>query len=708
MPDPRPTSALAIDPLPIDALADRLALPHAAETEWVLTNALGGFAMGTATGLPTRRYHGHLVAAMSPPVRRVLALGPIAESVILDPDEPDAKSRAIHVQPFHFAGEPEPSDAPRPVRFERSAEGWCRWTYAFDAERSSGGSARVRLVRTLTLADGRNAASIRYELTTDAPVRLELRPITPLRDMHDLIPPGDPAPELSRSWTDASGDPWALVARGDAGLTLHASASEGTASFRAEAHTWHGLSYAWETRRGMDDTEDAPSPGVFEVVGDGALDAQLDASADARTPADTHEPEPADASPRAERRRSMIAAARDACPTDDLYRAQTIARLACAADDFVVHSSAVGTDGRSIIAGYPWFADWGRDSMIALPGLLLLTGRHDEAFGVLDTFGRARKNGLIPNRFDDDAGPAHYNTADASLWYVHACTQYLHASGDTERYLDALAPACAEIIEAHTDGTDYKIGMDPDDWLVRAGDTQTQLTWMDAKRDGVCFTPRHGKPVEINALWHNALGALADGLESADPACAASLRQTAERVAASFRKMFANGPEGGLVDCLTPEGNAWRASTELRPNQVFAVSLPHAPLDADTQRRVVRVVREHLLTPVGLRTLAPDDPGYRPRFEGPLFERDAAYHNGTVWPWLMGPYVEALLRSESFSNESRAQARRLLDALARELDHNGLGQMWEVYDADEPREPDGCVAQAWSVAELLRGYALAG
>ncbi len=693
------------DPLPIDALGgDRLALPHAADTEWVLTNALGGFAMGTATGLPTRRYHGHLIAAMSPPVRRVLALGPIAETVILDPDDPDPDARAVHVQPFHFAGQPEPSEAPRPVRFERSAEGWCRWTYEFDATRAAGETLRVRLVRTHTLADGHNAASVRYELTAHAPVRLELRPITPLRDMHDLVAPDDPGPELERSWADAQGNPLVLVARDGVGLTLRVTAEVGSASFRAETHTWHGLSYAWEAARGLDDAEDAPSPGVFEIVGDGTLDARLDASANARTA--PREPEPAGTAPRADRRRSMIAHLRDACPTEDLYRAQTIARLACAADDFVVHSAALGADGRSIIAGYPWFADWGRDSMIALPGLLLLTGRHDEAFGVLDTFGRARKNGLIPNRFDDDAGPAHYNTADASLWFVHACTQYLHASNDTERYLDALAPACAEIIEAHTEGTDYKIGMDPADWLVRAGDERTQLTWMDAKRDGVCFTPRHGKPVEINALWHNALGSFADGLERADPACAASLRQTAERVAASFRDAFANGPEGGLVDCLTPEGRRWRASTEVRPNQVFAVSLPHSPLGADTQRRVVGVVREHLLTPVGLRTLAPDDPGYQARFEGSIFERDAAYHNGTVWPWLMGPYVEALLRSESFSTDSRAHAKRLLDGLARELDHNGMGQVWEIYDADEPRTPDGCIAQAWSVSELIRGYAL--
>lgn len=687
------------DPLPIDVVpADQLAGPAAHDTEWVLTNGLGGFAMGTASGLPTRRYHGHLIAAVAPPVCRVLVLGPIAESIILDPSEPDARSRTIHVQPFHFAGEPVPSEAPRPIRFERSAQGRCRWIYEFDAQRADGSPVPVRLVRTLTLADGRNDASIQYDLAAEGPVRLELRPITPMRDMHDLLPQSHAAPECAQS--DAPGGPLVVVATGETELVLHATAETGTPRFRNEPHTWRGLTYRWESLRGLDDTEDAHAPGVFEFDGSGEIKALLKASAEGEVPP------PIEVEGRIERRRSMIASAREACATDDLYRAQSVARLACAADDFVVYSSAFGLDGRSIIAGYPWFADWGRDSMIALPGLLLLTGRHDEAFRVLDTFGRAIQNGLIPNRFDDDAGPAHYNTADASLWFVHACKQYLDASNDRERYMDALAPACAEIIEAHTEGTDYRIGMDPSDWLVRAGDEHTQLTWMDAKRDGVCFTPRHGKPVEINALWHNALGALADGLADADPACANSLRETADRVAVSFRQAFTGGPAGGLVDCLTPDSDAWVRSKELRPNQIFAVSLPHSPLDQETMRRVVSVVREHLLTPVGLRTLAPDGAGYRPRFEGAMFDRDGAYHNGTVWPWLMGPYVEALLRSEAFAASARSTARRLLDGLAHELDRKGVGQVWEVYDADEPRSPDGCIAQAWSVAELIRGFAL--
>lgn len=691
---PTDASAPAVPDLPVDVFdAARLAQTDTLRTEWVLTNALGGFAMGTILGVPTRKYHGCLVAAMAPPVRRVLAVGPIAERLTLRP----AGGAPVdhHLCPFHFAGSDDrPERDERLVRFERSDA--CLWVYELPAP---GGPVRVE--RRLHLIDGRNAAVVEYKVETGGtPWSLELRPLTPLRDFHDVASPGDPVPELHRSWSDETGRPWVAVATKQAGVTL--SVSRGR--FVPETHTWDGLYYWREEARGQDAVEDVHAPGAFVIEGDGraAESVRLLATIDAM------EAEPAHGT-RGQRRARMVRAVLERCGKDvDDARRRTLARLACAADAYVVKSTHGGTEGKSIIAGYPWFSDWGRDSMIALPGLLLVTGRHAEAFGVLETFANARKNGLIPNRFDDDEDEAHYNTADASLWFIHAACLYYRVTADREGFFDGLVPACEDIVQAHKHGTDYNIGADPADGLVHAGNEQTQLTWMDARRDGVTFTPRHGKPVEINALWHNALASLASAFKGALDAEAAEFHTMAARVARSFRKAYAGGPHGGLVDCLFPDQTlGWRKSTELRPNQIFAASLTFSPLDADDRRQVIQTVGAHLLTPVGLRTLAPDDPGYRPRFEGAMFERDGAYHNGTVWPWLLGPYVEATLRVDGFSAASRGRALALLEPLARELDGTSVGQVWEVYDADEPRRPDGCIAQAWSVAELLRVMTLA-
>jgi 4-alpha-glucanotransferase len=367
----------------------------------------------------------------------------------------------------------------------------------------------------------------------------------------------------------------------------------------------------------------------------------------------------------------------------------------------------VRAEGVSVIAGYPWFSDWGRDAMISLPGLLLATERFDEALGVLQTFARAQRRGLIPNRFDDYGGENHYNTVDGSLWFVHACAAYLRASGDREGF-DSLVPACLRVILAYEQGTDYDIAMDPADGLIRAGNEHTQLTWMDAQRGGITFTPRHGKAVEINALWFNALTLLAEALPDHD-ACA-RLSTLAERAGASFVRAFVN-PGSGLLDCLTPTDEGWEADTSVRPNQIFAASLPHSPLSLEQRREVVRVVRERLLTPVGLRTLDPSDPAYRGRYEGDLMARDAAYHNGTVWPWLLGAYAEAVMRADGFSERSRAEAGDALRPLIAWLESGwSPAQLPEIFDGDEtpdaPREPDGCPAQAWSVAETLRVWVM--
>jgi predicted glycogen debranching enzyme len=361
--------------------------------------------------------------------------------------------------------------------------------------------------------------------------------------------------------------------------------------------------------------------------------------------------------------------------------------------------------------------------MIALPGLLLTTGRLDEATRVMEAFAALTRRGLVPNCFDNGTGAAEYNTVDASLWYLHAafnlhkaCVEAGHRDPTGEG--SPIRRACLAIIDAYQAGTDFNIRADAKDGLIAAGETGTQLTWMDAKRDGVVFTPRHGKPVEINALWYSGLMVTADLCEKDLPRRSRELRQIAERVAKSFREQFWNDEDHCLYDVLSPRSGAFVGVDEIRPNQIFACSLPYSALELERQQSVVKVVTEHLLTPRGLRTLSPTEKGYVARFEGPLFERDRAYHNGTVWPWLLGPYAEAVLRVGKFSERSRALARDaiqpLLDMIAPSdtADSGGpaLGQIPEIYDADDapqrPRRPDGCFAQAWSVAECLRVLAM--
>ncbi|MEM7623853.1 MAG: amylo-alpha-1,6-glucosidase, partial [Planctomycetota bacterium] len=378
-----------------------------------------------------------------------------------------------------------------------------------------------------------------------------------------------------------------------------------------------------------------------------------------------------------------------------------------------------GSDAMSsVIAGYPWFSDWGRDTMISLPGLMLATGRHEEARRAITVFGRHRRRGLIPNRFDDYSGPAHYNTVDAPLWFLHAASEYRRVTGDEAGYLRDLAPACLDVIDAYVRGTDHRIQMDPADALVNAGDIHTQLTWMDAQRDGVTFTPRFGKAVEINALWHNGLLATASAVEAQFSGRAGELRSLADRVAASFTEKFVDAGTGGLFDRIEPQlaGDGvsiegWKQVSEIRPNQVFAVSLPHSPLADRYREGVLDVIQEHLVTPHGLRTLAQHERGYHGRLEGSMFERDSAYHNGTVWPWLMGPFAEGVLRVGRFSDASRTRARGLLRPLVEALSGRFPGTIAEIYDGDHtpeaPQQPDGCIAQAWSVAETLRVLSLA-
>jgi predicted glycogen debranching enzyme len=400
-----------------------------------------------------------------------------------------------------------------------------------------------------------------------------------------------------------------------------------------------------------------------------------------------------------ERRRRLLAMAEDV--------PEGVAReLVLSADQFLIRPSgrqqdeawahAAGEQLRSVIAGYHWFTDWGRDTMISLEGLTLSTGRVKEAGYILRTFAHYVKDGLIPNMFPEGEQDGLYHTADATLWFFHALDRYLSVSGDRET-LRHLLPTLHEIVDKHVGGTRFGIGVDPQDGLLRQGEEGYQLTWMDAKVGDWVVTPRRGKAVEINALWYNALKLLARWTRSeGDADRSAALSERAQQVYASFNERFWMEDRGHLYDVIDGEGGDDPAC---RPNQVFAISLPNPVLDRSRWEAVLSAVEDRLLTPFGLRSLAPDHPDYKPIYHGDLRARDAAYHQGTVWSWLIGPFIDAWLKVHE---GEQARACQLLDGLLQHLNHACIGSVSEIFDADAPYTPRGCIAQAWGVAELLR------
>jgi glycogen debranching enzyme len=426
--------------------------------------------------------------------------------------------------------------------------------------------------------------------------------------------------------------------------------------FESDAYWYYNAEYLEEQERGLDFREDLYSPGVIALELKPERWTPICASIDGSVATD--------ASPRA--------------------------------DPFIVRRA----DGRpAILAGYPWFTEWGRDTMISMPGLLIGQHRLEEARGIFEGFLAHLSQGVIPNRFPDTGEKPEYNTADATLWMFQAMRAWLLAGGDRAFLRDRFFPAAKEIIGWHRDGTWFGIGVDPKDRLLRAGTPGTQLTWMDAKVGDCVVTPRHGKPVEINALWHGALCLTAEWAADLGDAAAEQFRAEAQLVRDRFREKFWNPERACLYDVLGENGPV----KKLRPNQIFAVSLPHGLLDKSQQRCVVRIVEQELLTTLGLRTLERADPDYKPRYQGSPSERDSAYHQGTVWPWLLGPFVDAYLTAFGESDATLAYCRGLVKGLEAEAAHGGcLGSIAEVYDGDEPRRPGGCPAQAWSVAELAR------
>jgi predicted glycogen debranching enzyme len=658
--------------------------PGLGTREWLVTNGLGGYASGTVSTVMTRRYHGLLVAALPAPLGRMLMLSHLDEQLAL----PDGTVAATSVG-WELSGTGKPVEVADLAEF-RLELGLPVWRYEL------GGLA---FEKRLLLPYRQNTVHVSYRLVEGSePIRLQIRPAVHFRPHEQPVNASLATPYALTVVDDRyelQGSPELPRLR----IRMHSLA----ATFHVACETIRQVLYSMERSRGYEATGDLWSPGYFVVTLGAEGPATLVASTEPWEALDALDPE---AALRAEltRRRRLQAIAHPHARTG------TASELALAADQFVVAPAgrvadtaitrATGDEARTIIAGYHWFTDWGRDTMIALEGLTLATGRHVDAGYILRTFALYVRDGLIPNMFPEGTREGLYHTADATLWYFHAIDRYLRATEDRET-LRLLLPTLLEIVERHVEGTRFGITVDPADGLLRQGAPGYQLTWMDAKVGDWVVTPRRGKAVEINALWYNALR-LIEGWAREERAieAAAALAARADQVRASFNARFWHAEGGYLYDVVDGESGD---DTACRPNQVFAISLRHPVLDETRWASVMTVVRERLLTPVGLRTLAPGHPDFKATYDGDLRARDAAYHQGTVWPWLIGPFVEAWLRVHP---TDRARTRALLESFTSHLDEACVGSISEIFDAEAPFTPRGCIAQGWSVAEVLRALIL--
>jgi predicted glycogen debranching enzyme len=645
--------------------------------EWLLTNDRGSYASSTIVGCNTRRYHGLLVGSLNPPANRIMALANCLEMVILN-------GNVFNLSTFEFNEKFAPSGFTLLKRFRRDVG--VHFDYRLP---------QLQLTKSVYLLRDTDMVALVYDFTAvRQPLEFVLRPFVGLRDFHTLQ---KSYAHISSAWL---GD--GLLIRHDMPGSCELFLSCPSMNFEKDEQWWFNFLYRNDKQRGQDFTEDLWTPGFFK----GRIDSPTkivfwaNFGSSGRFASDADELKP-DIEAVREDLRSHQSTLIAATGTMD----EKLRKLCLAADQFITkRQPSEGCEPRTtILAGFPWFADWGRDALIALPGLLLSTGRFEEAKSVLTTFAAAADEGMIPNRFDDHSDTAYFNSVDASLWFINAAFQYLNAAGDSETFTQQLLPVIRCIIDSYHNGTRFGICADADG-LITAGDEQTQLTWMDAKYDGVAFTARYGKVVEINALWYNSLCWLAQFYDHQDIEIAKHYHAMADKVKTSFCELFWNKTAECLYDCILPDGSA---DASFRPNQIFAVSLPFSPLSAQQQKCVVDAVQKNLLTPFGLRTLNVQDSRYKGIYQGPQKERDQAYHQGTVWPYLLGPFVESYLKVNGFSRKSKKKAAEFIRPLLQHLTEDGcLGQLGEIFDGDAPHRPRGCIAQAWSVAELIRAYQL--
>jgi len=643
--------------------------------EWLVTDGLGGYASGTVSGEMTRRYHGLLIAALPAPLGRLVMLSGLVEEVRF------SDGRMVELSPRRDPRDNTSMDFLSEFRLEM---GLPIWRYQW---------AELGLEKRLHLPYRQNTVQITYRLLgSSEEVELVLRPLIQFRE-HEA--PVDSQPDA----------PYVLTVVDDTYEVSTATLPPlrmflyGNGEFVVQRKKIERVYYPSEEERGYEAIGDLWTPGSFQVKCSQASDITLVASTESWETIRAMNPTAA-WNAECERRDRLIASAHPKA------RSGFGAELVLAADQFVAvpagrlvdatRAYALGDEMRTVMAGYHWFTDWGRDTMISLEGLTLVTNRSLEASWILRNFANAIRDGLIPNLFPERSREGLYHTADATLWFFHAIDRYLKATDDRWT-LRLLLPKLIDIVEHHLRGTRFGIGVDPEDGLLRQGAEGYQLTWMDAKVGDWVVTPRRGKAVEINALWYNALRLLQQWLKNEEnEERAAEINAWAERALASFNDRFWCAPEGHLYDVIDgPNGD----DAACRPNQLLAISLPHPILDPAKWKAVLETVRRRLLTPLGLRTLAPSHPDYKPKYFGDLRARDAAYHQGTVWAWLIGPMIDAWLKVYP---EDRAGAHELLQGFIPHLDQACVGSISEVFDAEPPFTPRGCISQAWSVAEVLR------
>jgi predicted glycogen debranching enzyme len=653
-------------------------IARVAEHEWLVTNGIGGFASSTVSLMNTRRYHGLLLAALRPPVERVALVSKLDVMAIYG-------GKHMPLATNEFA---DGTISPNGFRHLESfrLEGLIPvWTWLI---------GDANLEQRIWMQHGKNTTYVEFKrIGGSKDLRLKIEPLCTYRDYHsqsrgergvrvDAIPGG--------------------VRIAYAGSVPCRIASPG-ARVEIQPLWYWNFKHRDESARGLDDVEDLLRPAIIELE---LVAGQPQALV---LTAEQHEPMAAAAALASERARQREISTRfDATSiARPVMTLDQIDNLALAADQFIVERrDSVGAAlGKTVIAGYPWFSDWGRDTMIALPGLTLATGRAEIAASILRTFAQFISEGMLPNRFPDAGEAPEYNTVDASLWFFVAIHEYLRHSGD-RKFAEEIYPALKDMVEWHIRGTRFGICVDQTDGLLRAGQVGVQLTWMDAKVGEWVVTPRVGKPVEINALWFNAVSILRDmAKEVGRPDDATAYGALAARIMEAFEREFWFEAGGYLYDVIdAAEGDAdekgRRRDKSLRPNQIFALSLPYALVTGDKAKRLLEVCTAELWTPVGLRSLASSDSRYVGRYGGGPLERDGAYHQGTVWVWLLGPFVTAHYRVHS----DAAAALAFLRDIPAHLREACIGQVSEIMDADAPFEPRGCCAQAWSVAEILRAW----
>ncbi len=644
--------------------------------EWLVTNGLGGYASQSLLCAPTRRYHGLFVPDLPAPWGRTVMMPRFDDEVLVD-------GEAVLLSGVEF------SDGRLQSHLLSVFEGFSR------ERQTPVWRVRVkgrRLEKRVIMPYGHNSVYVEYRLLEGDPISLRLRPFVTFRmldaKLHDARRPPFPL-------TVVNGRYDMHLCDGAPSLKLCLRPHGG--KFVADYQFSTGVSYRVDRDRGSEHVESLASPGYFTADLTQDRPIALVASTE---PWELLEFDPEVIFEAEAKRLETLLSQRESEQDEDIE-----AWLTLAADQFVVTpgsrleeqalARASGNEARTIIAGYHWFTDWGRDTMISLEGLTLCTGRHPEARSILRTFANYVKDGLIPNLFPEGERMGLYHTADATLWYVHAINRYYRVTHDRETLL-SLLPVLRSVLEHHVQGTHFGIGIDRKDGLLRAAAEGYQLTWMDALVDGWVVTPRRGKPVEIQALWYNALRCMQEW-EALAGQSSSYWSELADQVHQSFNERFWIDAEGYLYDVIDGERGE---DTAFRPNQVLSIALPHPALSEDRWQSVVDLAKDRLVAPVGLRSLSRDHPDYKPMYFGDLRARDAAYHQGTVWAWLIGPFIDAWLKVY----KDRTKARSMLEGFRSHLFDDGIGTVSEIFDAEAPYHPRGCIAQAWSVAEVLRAY----